>query len=174
MTEQMDSRVGWFFAIMWIVASKVAVFIVGFIMLATVSLLGPIVGLLAAYALMGAIFGTAQSWAMPDFRGQEGRWVLLTMIGLAGAVSIGMLLRMNQVMLFTFIGAASGFLQWTMLHHKVRRAGLWIVANAVAWLLSALWEDTGLLLIGPITGLTMMWLLNHPKQSLATATTQVN
>jgi hypothetical protein len=176
MTAQASDQVSWFFAIKWIAASEAVLFIAGYILGGTFllgSVLPAAVVVVMAYALWGAVLGAAQGWAMPNFSKHWGRWALLTMIGFAGSMFVVLLLRVN---LLVCIGIASGVLQWTILRRQVRWAGLWIFANALAWLLAALWETWGLLLIGPITGLTMMWLLNHPKQSVQVtpAVTQIN
>jgi hypothetical protein len=179
MTAQTNSRVDWAFIIKWIVASDVVLFISSYILGGTLLLgrvLPPAMVIVMAYALLGAVLSTAQGWAMPNFDKPWGRWVLLTTISFASAALMAMLLRMNQTLWYVSIGITSGILQWTMLRRQVRWAGLWIAANTLAWLLVALWEVWGLLLIGSITGVTMMWLLNHSKQPAqsAASSTQVN
>jgi hypothetical protein len=179
MTVQENNRVDWTFVIKWIVASEVVVLIIAYILGGTFLLGGilpPIVVIVMAYALLGAVWGAAQGWAIPNFSKQWGRWTLLTMIGFASSMLVEMLFQMNHALWYAFIGIASSVLQWTILRRQVRWAGLWIVANTAAWLLAALWEVWGLLLIGSITGIAMMWLLNHPKHSISVAApaTQIN
>ena len=68
-------------------------------------------------------------------------------------------------------GTVLGVLQWLMvLKRRARRAGWWVLASTVSWLVGGIVSGTvdpvvGLAVIGAmygaITGLTLVWLLRH-------------
>jgi hypothetical protein len=80
------------------------------------------------------------------------------------------------------LGTAIGAMQWTILRQSARGAWRWVVANGLAWapgLYIALWSEQvyadewylgallyggwGGLLVGAVTGVILLWLLNHPE-----------
>jgi hypothetical protein len=80
------------------------------------------------------------------------------------------------------LGTGIGAMQWTILRQTARGAWRWVVASGLAWapgLYIALWSDQvyadggylglllygglGGLLVGAVTGVGLIWLLNHPE-----------
>lgn len=155
-------------------------------------------------ALEGAVLGFTQWLVLRHYVKHVGWWVLTTSIGSLVAWLIG--LKMSVMLIFIFfdgamsvpssaaflkavfllgawVGAVLGVAQWLVLRTHVRRGGLWIVANAVAWGLGLLIAFMGATLVRPgkleletalvglatgttagavigrITGIALLWLL---------------
>jgi hypothetical protein len=102
-------------------------------------------------------------------------WMFLTVLGVVGGILAMLVVRAllpgDAVPTNVLTGPLVGVLQWLLLRREVKAAGWWIVANTIAWPLSLIpIMDTnlGLPITGALTGLVLMWLLNHPKQQMAT------
>ena len=74
-------------------------------------------------------------------------------------------------------GIAAGVLQWLVLRRQVARAGWWVLASAVGWVVGGLmagiaagivgWVVAGAV-YGAITGPVLVWLLRQPVPAAAT------
>ena len=167
-------------------------------------------GVLAATVIEGSVVGTAQ-WLVlrrPLERMRWGTWVLATALGACVAWTLGMIPstllftapdsgaaapgEMSDLMIYTLaaamgiaLGAILGAAQWLALHRHVPKAGWWIPANALAWMLGMVVVFLGtsfipaqgitvpvallLLLfvvaagavVGAIHGLVLIWLLHQ-------------
>lgn len=152
--------------------------------------------------LEGIILGLAQWLVLRHYIKHIGVWVVVTAIAglvawligtkmsvvlafayFAGNSSNAATLLQGVVLLGAWIGAVLGFAQWLVLEVRIRGAGWWIFANAVAWALGSLvaflgagtvssdeLSITALLakaltgiatgsVIGAITGVALVWLL---------------
>jgi hypothetical protein len=89
-----------------------------------------------------------------------------------------------ELWLGLILGTAIAVMQWTILRRVARGARRWIGANGLAWapgLYIAIWPrqtlvnggyltlllygSLGGLLVGAVTGLVLLWLLNHQEQN---------
>jgi len=135
-----------------------------------------LVGCFSDSADHGAVLGAGQGLVMMPYLDRSELWIALTAIGYAGGYIFPTLLKVDPLLKYGFLGLTLGAGQWLVLRHAVRSSIWWIGVNVACWLAVPLFGDGGALLYSPITGFAMMWLLNHPKQSvpLATSATQVN
>ena len=133
----------------WIVASVVGAALVGVLAV----LLGWVVGVVGR--LVG---GTAwgANWG-PDWSADPGGDV-----GFVVGVAAG--------------GTVLGLLQWLVLRRQVARAGWWVLASSVGWVMGGLaagitnttagWAVLGIV-YGAITGIVLVWLLRRPAAGTA-------
>jgi hypothetical protein len=167
-------------------------------------------GVLAGTVIEGSIVGTAQ-WLVlrhPLEKMRWHTWVLVTALGACVAWTLGMIPstmlftapesgaaapgEMSDLMIYTLaaamgiaLGAILGAAQWLALRRQVPKAGWWIPANALAWMLGMVVVFLGtsfipaegitvpvaliLLLfvvaagavVGAIHGLVLIWLLHQ-------------
>jgi hypothetical protein len=165
---------GWGLFRAWVLVVTVAEF-VGFALPATVGVLAPDgIALVAAGAVEGAVLGWGQATvlrrALPGV--SRPRWVAATAGAAALAYVVGLvpstwgsaittwhpvLMVSAAVVLGGVLLASIGTAQWLVLRRHVRRAGRWIGATAVAWLLG----------LGVFLGFTMpLW---QPGQAVSTS-----
>jgi len=113
----------------------------GFALLLTVLLLGALGGTLVGYAqwlvLRRAVAGLAGSpWILATVGGALTTWLLGMLAGgKAGAPpeeSPGLIIT-GAALVGAGLGALLGVAQWFVLRRHVRRAGWWVLANALAW-----------------------------------------
>ena len=144
----------------------------------------------------GAEFGIAQ-WLILRRQGHKvGWWVVASIVGFAigfpltktlfGELSSGLLVAGGAG---AVVGAIAGALQWLVLRGQVVRAGWWVLASALAWMVSAVLGDVGALAAGvdfvadllrvilgaALSGVGMVWLLRQTAsgaQVYAAETTQ--
>ena len=181
------ASVGWRFWLEWFLAC-LAGFVVGIPLFIGLSLLfgdqpGPAVVQDAATGVIhGAEFGIAQ-WLILRRQGHKvGWWVVASIVGFAigfpltktlfGELSSGLLVAGGAG---AVVGAIAGALQWLVLRGQVVRAGWWVLASALAWMVSAVLGDVGALAAGvdfvadllrvilgaALTGVGMVWLLRQ-------------
>jgi hypothetical protein len=143
----------------WVVATTCGK-LVGFTVPAVVSAAAPSVGVgqiasVALLVLAGVGEGTVLGWAqsrmlrreLPELR--TGAWIRATAAGAAAAWTIGMLpstftaqllelwppmLAALGVLAGVALLATIGFAQWLVLRQQVERSGIWVLANALAWI----------------------------------------
>jgi hypothetical protein len=90
-------------------------------------------------------------------------WILASIVGAVAGGTFGLLLGPPVPLLFSLSsflewavgGALVGALQWPILRRHTSRVHWWILASALGWAMS-------FVLLGPITGGMMVWLLRHP------------
>ena len=137
--------------------------------------------------VMGAIGGYVQWVALRERIVGTGLWGLASAIGfgLAMAALVAVDPDENPAMAGVFVaavfGLVSGILQWVILHRKVPRAGLWLMANllgslvgTIAFPIAVAISETGnwtlAIMIfgmvfgagyGAITGAALVWLLRQ-------------
>lgn len=171
-------------------------------------------GVLAATVIEGSIVGTAQ-WLVlrrPLEKMRWRTWVLATALGACVAWTLGMIPstllftgpdsgaaapgEMSDLMIYTLfaamgiaLGAILGAAQWLALRRHVPKAGWWVPANALAWMLGMVVVFLGtsfipaegitvpvalLLLmfvvaagavVGAVHGLVLIWLLRKRRLS---------
>jgi len=180
MTAQENNKPGLTFVVKWIVAFVVASIVSSLLMLAILFLaqyvrIPALVGVLLMALVMGAVLGAGQGLIMMPYLDRSELWIGLTALGYAVGFGVPSLLGFDSLLRYASIGLALGLLQWWVLRRYVEAAGWWIVVNLACWLVAGL-VDQGALLYSPVSGLVMMWLLNHSKQSVEVApvVTQVN
>jgi hypothetical protein len=120
-------------------------------------------------------------------------WMVLSILGWAlgaGVLAYGAATFSNDLLApgvrGVVLGAIVGALQWLVLRRYAYHAGWWVLMVGIGWGLSSLAYSLfeGILgstlanadppilggisgaVFGAITGLVMMWLLNHPKQQI--------
>lgn len=96
--------------------------------------------------LAGAVIGAGQWLVLRGYLGIDVTWVVATASGLALGNTAGAVLTgggtglADQLFIGTAAGICVGVGQWTLLRERLRSAGLWILALAVAWPLG--WTTT--------------------------------
>ncbi|MGB3681098.1 MAG: hypothetical protein WA990_01290 [Rubrobacteraceae bacterium] len=96
--------------------------------------------------LAGAVVGAAQWFVVRLYLGIDLTWIVATASGLAlgntlGAILAGFGEGIGDLLLIGAVaGAVVGAAQWSMLRERLRYAGLWVLALAVAWPLG--WTST--------------------------------
>jgi hypothetical protein len=181
------SSVGWSFWLKWFLAC-LAGFVVGIPLFIGLSLLfgdqpGSVVVQDAVTGVIhGAEFGIAQ-WLILRRHGHKvGWWVGASIVGfmigfpltktLFGALSSGLIVAGGAG---GVVGAIVGALQWLVLRGRVGRAGWWVLASTLAWMVSAVLGGVGALAAGvdvvadllrvildaALTGVGMVWLLRQ-------------
>ena len=99
--------------------------------------------------LAGAVVGAAQWFVVRLYLGIDPTWILATASGLALGNTIGAILTgfgtgiVDLLLIGAVAGATVGAAQWSMLRERLRYAGLWVLALAVAWPLG--WTSTWLI-----------------------------
>lgn len=72
----------------------------------------------------------------------------------------------------SLFGLVAGVLQWLVLRRQVPRAGWWVLASSVGWLVAMPVSDMagppGWAVYGTITGTVLVWLLRQPRRLLGT------
>ncbi len=190
MTAQGINKPGLGFVISWVIAFVVSnivralltsglefVFSKSAFEATTATIIAGIIGALIA----GMCLGAAQGWAMLNYMKRTEAWMLWSGLGyvlgtVIGVIAVG-LLQVNLLLAEALAGLIVGVCQWFVLRTQVEQSGWWIVTNIIAWsALSLVLGEFGNVLFSPVTGLVMLWLLNHPKQpvQLTTSIPQVN
>ncbi len=190
MTAQDINKPGVGFVVSWVIAFAVSnivrvlltsglefVFSKSALGATTANVIAGIIGALIA----GVCLGAAQGWAMLNYMKRTEAWMLWSGLGyvlgtVIGVIAVG-LLQVHLLLAEALAGLIVGVCQWLILRTQVEQSGWWIVTNVIAWsALSLVLGEFGNVLFSPVTGLVMLWLLNHPKQPTrsATSTVQVN
>jgi hypothetical protein len=181
MSTQENNKPGVGLVIKWIIAFVVANIVSLLLMSAilflsqTLKLPGWLAVVLTAL-IMGAVLGAGQGLVMMPYLDRSELWIALTALGYACGYIIPTLLNLDPFLKYGLLGLMMGGLQWLVLRRAVQSSVWWIGVNVACWLAVPLFGDGGALLYSPVTGFTMMWLLNHPKQSVppAATVTQIN
>jgi len=185
------SPVGWRFWLRWFLAC-LAGFVVGIPLFIGLGLLfgdqpGPVVLQNAVTGVIhGAEFGIAQWLILRHQVNKMGWWVVASIVGfmigfpltktLFGELSSGLVVAGGAG---AVVGAIVGALQWCVLRGRVGRAGWWVLASALAWMVSALLGEVGALAAGvdvvadllrvilgaALSGAGMVWLLRQTVPS---------
>jgi hypothetical protein len=129
--------------------------------------------ILAGYlgvAVGGILAGSMQALVLRGHLARAGRWVL-TSLGAAAVVGLivfgvgAVNADIGWVAGASLYGTSVGALQWTLLRGQVPRAGWWVVACTVGWIVGMPlggmfgWMALGAA-YGAITGTALVWLLN--------------
>ncbi len=180
MTTQEANRPGIGFVVKWILAFIVAnivslLLMSAFLFLTQTLKLPGWLGVVLAALIVGAVLGAGQGFIMMPYLDRSELWIGLTALGYAVGSIVPTLLQLDPILRYASIGLALGLFQWLILRRYVETSGWWIVVNLACWLAAGVFDE-GALLYSPVSGLVMMWLLNHPKQSvqLAISVTPVN
>jgi len=139
--------------------------------------------------VLGAFSGTAQWFILRKYIPRVTWWPVITAFGwvlfwvleASGILSKllgerGGIAFVPDFLHFTFLGLLVGVLQWLLLRKKVLLAGWWILASVVGTAFGAAFADsialalggdspldflTGSIIWALITGICMMWLMQH-------------
>jgi hypothetical protein len=191
------SRVGWGFWLQYTLASTLGMFVGFFLGFLLMAIIPDILGKWLAFSVFGIVLGVAVGilqWIVLRRRvSGAGWWVFASAVGGLGIFQAGVFFGFSTSYasfgaLFGWIGivalggVVTGALQWLVLRGQVSRAGWWVLASTVGWVLSvmgvralpwgtddsdALWGMvvTGLVL-GVVTGGVLVWLLRQPAQKV--------
>lgn len=116
---------------------------------AVAQVLGEAAASLAAFitlgAVTGAIIGLAQRWIMRDEIELTRRWILVSTLGWTAGYLVASLSSpltaaafgdlVSGAVSWVLLGATVGLAQWQTLRQLVLRAGGWVPANIIGWLL---------------------------------------
>lgn len=158
------------------------------------SLAGPMDDVISAALgglLAGAVVGVAQWLVLRNYFGIDFTWVLATVSGLALGNTVGMILIVSgrELSDLILVGAVAGICvgaaQWTLLRERLKFAGAWVPALAVAWPLGwtttwsigvdvsigyAVFGAVGALVFAAITGAALVLLLRNSSRTQAAGT----
>ena len=154
------------FLLRWMVAS-VAGWLVGWL----VAWIGALsVGWIVAWAGVGigGGVGVAQWLVLREQVARAGWWVVASIVGgvVGGGVSVGLILGafvgagevMGNVVAvilgWVLVGVGMGVAQWLVLRGRVARAGWWVVASVMGWIVGriAAWFGVGIVAVDVILG----------------------
>jgi hypothetical protein len=136
-----------------------------------------VVALGVAFAVTGAVIGTAQWLLLRQHLSRVGGWVLATSLGFAMFGAVNEANTVVFAVVFAVVGAAVGIAQWLVLRQHLRRAGWWALAStmgfatygAVPSLYETVYGAVGVVVVltivamyGAITGAVLVWLLRQP------------
>jgi hypothetical protein len=179
------TQVGWGLWLWWVLASTVGLLIGGAVGTAVGGALFPAEGgavaLAVAFAVTGAVIGTAQWLALRQHLSRAGWWVLASILGFAMFGAVYEADAVVFAVVFVVVGAAVGIAQWLVLRQHLPRAGWWVLASTIGFaifgavpsLFEALFEAVGFAVgaavalvfvatYGGITGAALVWLLRQP------------
>lgn len=191
------SQVGWGFWLQYVLASTLGMLVGFFIGFLLTDIIPEGLGEWLSASVFGIVLGIAVGilqWIVLRRRvSGAGLWVFAPAVGGLGifhaVVFFGFSTSYESLAaLFGWIGIVAlgglvtGILQWIVLKGQVSRAGWWVLASTVGWVLSvigvralpwgvddldALWGmvTTGLVL-GVVTGGVLIWLLRQPVQEV--------
>ena len=195
--EAKRGQVGWGFWLLYMLASTLGMlvgFSLGFLL---TTIIPEAFGKLLGFSVFGIVLGTTvglMQWIVLRQRlSGTGLWILASAVSGLGIFQAGVFFGFSTsyeslAALFGWIGIVAlaglvtGILQWIVLKGRVSRAGWWVPASVVGWVLSvmgiralpsgvddsdALWGMvmTGLVL-GAATGGVLVWLLRQPAQEV--------
>jgi hypothetical protein len=176
-----QQRPGWRVWFLWLVAGGY-----GWGMAVVVTGLGELTlqfsppDIMAAYlgvASAGILVGVLQWLVLRNKLERAGRWVLAS-LGAASILGIfvfgiGIINKdIGWIVGTGLLGTVAGVLQWMVLRGQVRRAGWWILASTMGWLVGIPagemvgWNGLGAA-HGIITGAVLVWLLRRPVPAVA-------
>ena len=197
-----DSQAGWIFWLQWVFANALGL-MAGLLLglsaffiifqsdnpvLESEALRSALPAAALAGTVIGMVIGTAQWLVLRRYVRLIGWWWILTAT-LGWAIGGARGASVESVNTGAIAGLIMGTLQLPALFWVGRKSVAWVVICTVAWTLSDVLMNRTMLseiwaifivhagaVAGALTGFAMMWLLNHPKQSvpLATSATQVN
>jgi hypothetical protein len=184
-------RAEWRFLLKWVLASAVGAAVgaavsggVGLILnWARVQVIDGVLGWALLGAMVGAGVGTAQRIVLRHKVQRFGGWVLASAAGWAIGAAVGFVViwefmdnPVNIALGLVQVGAVVGIAQWTVLLQRVRRSGWWVLASALAWIVSLVTIVAGLggagglvgglavgfAVDGALTGFVLIKLLRRP------------
>lgn len=174
--------VGWVFWLQWVLASVVGSFVGEFMGDFLQGLVVPFSSGIEAAACMGI----AQSLVLRQQVPQAGWWVLATAAGWVVSITLGIVVAQaygfgpGLAAVYVSIGLILGLGQWLVLRRWTYRAGWWILASSLGWLVgwvtgqpisAVLFVDMGVdtttfVAVGvsqAITGIVLIRLLQRPR-----------
>lgn len=180
-TQPQQDRVSFWFVVRWTVVFAFA-YIAALLLYSVLAMLAvrtptmlAEVSVLGLSLLLSVTLALGQGLVLRPYLRRLKLWMLLTVLGVVGGILAVLVVRAllsgDSVPANVLTGPLVGVLQWLLLRHEVKAAGWWIVANTIAWPLSLIpimGTNLGLPVTGALTGLVLMWLLNHPKQQMTT------
>jgi hypothetical protein len=145
-------------------------------------------------AIYGILIGAVQSLVLHRHFRQAGRWSVATGLGeslAAGLNNFGAMTAMTAFPIFVpgvVIGIFIGTAQWIILRRQFSNSEWWILANAISFGViivvsfrlgshptESIAHCINGIIFGAITGPVLVYLYNHPKQSVPTVSVaQVN
>jgi hypothetical protein len=199
------AQVGWGFWLWWVLANTVG-FAVGFSVGFTVGMavgealsegVGFSVPGAVVVAVAGASVGIVQWLVLRQQVSRAGWWVLASIVSFVVGETVGEVVgetvvfalgftwyeavAFAEAVIFAVVGASVGIAQWLVLRQQVSRAGWWVLASIVGFVVSiAMGRAVGFTLYeavafaeavvfavvgagyGAITGGVMVWLLRQP------------
>lgn len=207
------AHIGWRFWFWWLLATATG-WMTGLVILTllpkTMTTLGVTPALVESVllALSGTLSSVLQWLVLRRYIHRAGWWVPASAAGWVGGfalflllavpavfaiemstATIGVLLRLSfGAMIGAGIGTATGILQWLVLRRQIHRAGGWVVASIVAWLLGfaglvlAYRAESGVFLgvgalvgmmVGGVTGAAMVLLWRPPPVAVISLRTKM-
>jgi hypothetical protein len=180
-TQPQQDRASFWFVVRWTVVFAFA-YIAALLLYSVLAMLAvrtptmlAEVSVLGLSLLLSVTLALGQGLVLRPYLRRLKLWMLLTVLGVVGGILAVLVVRAllsgDSVPANVLTGPLVGVLQWLLLRHEVKAAGWWIVANTIAWPLSLIpimGTNLGLPVTGALTGLVLMWLLNHPKQQMTT------
>lgn len=142
---------------------------------------GNAVALAVAFAVTGAVIGTAQWLVLRQHLPRAGWWVLASALGFAMFGGVHEADAVVFAVVFVVVGAAVGIVQWLVLRQHLSRAGCWVLASTTGFAMfgaapkvfEAVYQAVGfavgaavvlviVAMYGGITGAALVRLLRQP------------
>jgi len=123
-------------------------------------------------AVGAAVVGVAQWLILRRYLTGSVRWVVASVAASAVGAVVVLLVGLVDTDAGLLVGVSlygllAGALQWLVLKRQVARAGWWVLASSVAWLVAIPVGDMagppGWAVYGAITGTVLVWLLRQPR-----------
>ncbi len=170
------------------------------ILYAVLPFLGLLIGLALSGSSIGILLGITQASILKSKCIDSSPWILASAVGwITGAIIATLFARIFsrldvdvfRIFIGIGIGLSLGIGQWLILRQQFRQAFWWIPANVIGWTIFMTNLDVGLvlpifpvtssmdslvvggLIVGAVTGFTMIWLLRHPIQQLDQSTSSM-
>ncbi len=171
----------WVFAnaVGWIVGMTLSVFLGSLIEVLTdgwlTIVVWAVIALIAGLSLGINQWFVMRAYLLPENTRWLNGWVVVTTLAWAPSLVVVVALGVGEQLNFAssgaIIGMTMGIAQYFVLFRKVLRAEWWAIANTIGWMAGLALADVidqalGYVLAGgvsgAITGLFLVWLLNHP------------
>jgi hypothetical protein len=186
MTALFASKGGWRPWLRWTISYMLALIVGLFVFIASWYITGFMASLIvgdeaALYvggvfsgAAGGAAFGLMHWFIWHGKASGANHWMLLNAVAWAMGLPLFMFVAnmIHAIPAGLVLGFVIGGMQWLMLRKQFNYAIVWVAMSMLVWMIG--WEVAkapygtllSIVIIGTISGLTMMWLLNYPKQPI--------
>jgi hypothetical protein len=164
----------WFMggAVGWGISMDAGSFGLGYRMIVLPSLPDVVIPPYLGVAVGGIAVGVLQSLLLRKYLDKAWRWVFASLVAALASglllLTVGLIDReLGGLASAGFYGTLLGLAQWWLLRRQFSRAGWWVLASTVGWLIAVpvgdLGGPPGWAIFGAITGAVLPWLLRQDR-----------